>query len=307
MDLLSRLVASMSVGRPRSYVVECHPPWGRRYAPVSGAGVHVILEGQAMIIRPGAEPLPLAVGDVVLLPTGQEHGMASDSDVPLMDMAEAEPVTGAVVLGPDGEPAGPQVTRMLCGAYLHDVERRHLMMRQLPTVVHLPAQLGERNTLSSVVALLAEELASPRVGSHAAVEALLELLFVATLRAWYELHPEHGWAAALSDPAIAEALGHIHRTPDHSWSVAELARRVGLSRATFAKRFTELTGRAPLAYLTWWRMILAAGLLRDTDRLLGDIGNAVGYSSGYAFANAFKRAHGVAPGRYRRGESASIP
>lgn len=52
-------------------------------------------------------------------------------------------------------------------------------------------------------------------------------------------------------------------------------------------------------------MTLAAGLLRDPDHLLSDIAHAVGYSSAYAFANAFKRAYGVAPGRYRRGENGS--
>lgn len=85
--------------------------------------------------------------------------------------------------------------------------------------------------------------------------------------------------------------------------MAELAAKVGLSRATFAKRFTQLTDLPPLAYLTWWRMTLAAGLLRDTDRLLADIADGVGYSSAYAFANAFKRVYGIAPGRYRHGES----
>lgn len=268
----------------------------------------MILQGQAMVIHPDADPLPLAVGDVVLLPTGREHGMASGIDVPLTSMAEnaeGEPPAGAVVLGPDQESPGPaNVTRMLCGAYLHDVTRLHPVMRQLPQVVHLPAQLGQSSTLSRVVELLADELGRPRAGSQLAVEALLDLLFISTLRGWYDKNPNHGWAAALSDPAITEALKHVHQTPEHPWSVAELAAKVGLSRATFAKRFAQLTGLPPLAYLTWWRMNLAAGLLRDTDRLLADIADAVGYTSTYAFANAFKRAHGVAPGRYRQGASA---
>lgn len=298
----------MSIGRPRSYVVEGHAPWGRRYAPVPGAGIHVILQGQAVVRRPDADPWPLAVGDVVLLPTGQEHGMASGTDVPLTAMtdAESEPAAGAVVLGPDRDGTGPAtVTRMLCGAYLHDVGRRHPVLSQLPQVVHLPARLGQRSSLSRVVELLAEELAGSRAGGQLAIEALLDLLFVTTLREWHDLNPDNGWAAALSDPAIAGALRHVHETPQHPWSVAELAAEAGLSRATFAKRFAQLTDLPPMVYLTWWRMTLAAGLLRDTDRLLADIAEAVGYSSPYAFANAFKRAHGVAPGRYRSREQPS--
>lgn len=303
MDLLSRLVGSMSVGRPRSYVVEGRPPWGRRYAPLPGAGIHVILEGHAVLTGPTADPLPLNVGDVVLLPSGVEHGIASGPGVPLVAMpSEADAAdTGAVVLGPDsGPPDGAPTTRMLCGAYLYDARHRHPLLHQLPPVVHLPAQLGRRSTLSHVVDLLAEELAGQRPGRHVAVQSLLDLLFVTVLRSWYEFNSRDGWGAALADPAIAKALELVHDRPRHPWTVAELGAAVGLSRATFAKRFTELTGSAPLAYLTWWRMTLAAGLLRDTDRLLHDIADAVGYSSGYAFATAFKRAHGVAPGRYRR-------
>jgi AraC-like DNA-binding protein len=79
-----------------------------------------------------------------------------------------------------------------------------------------------------------------------------------------------------------------------------LARRVSLSRATFSKRFTRLVGRPPLAYLTWWRMTLAARFLQDGDRILANIAERVGYTSQYAFATTFKRHHGVPPGRYRR-------
>jgi AraC-like DNA-binding protein len=60
-----------------------------------------------------------------------------------------------------------------------------------------------------------------------------------------------------------------------------------------------LTGRPPLAYLSWWRMTLAARLLRDSDAPLSSLAKRTGYTSEYAFANAFKREYGIAPGRYR--------
>ncbi|MFD0576593.1 helix-turn-helix domain-containing protein [Dactylosporangium darangshiense] len=73
-----------------------------------------------------------------------------------------------------------------------------------------------------------------------------------------------------------------------------------MSRAPFARRFTALTGRAPLSYLTWWRMTLAARLLRDSDAPLRVVAQRVGYASEFAFAAAFKRRFGIAPGRFRR-------
>ena len=79
-----------------------------------------------------------------------------------------------------------------------------------------------------------------------------------------------------------------------------LAAEAGLSRAPFARRFTALIGQPPLSYLTWWRMTTAARLLRDADAPLSAIALRVGYTSEFAFANAFKRHHGIAPGTYRR-------
>ncbi|MCT2586640.1 helix-turn-helix transcriptional regulator [Actinophytocola sp. S1-96] len=56
----------------------------------------------------------------------------------------------------------------------------------------------------------------------------------------------------------------------------------------------------PLAYLTWWRMTTAARLLRESDAPLRTVAARCGYSSEFAFAKAFKREYGLAPGQYRR-------
>ncbi|MDT0321013.1 helix-turn-helix transcriptional regulator [Streptomyces sp. DSM 44918] len=77
----------------------------------------------------------------------------------------------------------------------------------------------------------------------------------------------------------------------------------GLSRSPFARRFTALVGRPPLAYLTWWRMTLAAQLLRADDRPVARVAEQVGYTSEYAFSKAFRRAYDTSPGRYRRAPS----
>jgi AraC-like DNA-binding protein len=82
--------------------------------------------------------------------------------------------------------------------------------------------------------------------------------------------------------------------------VQTLAQSAGLSRTVFAQRFTALVGRPPLAYLTWWRMTLAAKLLRETDAPLSAVAGRCGYASEFAFAKAFKRELGVAPGAFRR-------
>jgi AraC-like DNA-binding protein len=91
----------------------------------------------------------------------------------------------------------------------------------------------------------------------------------------------------------------MHAEPARQWTVADLAAEATLSRSAFARRFTDQLGVGPLAYLTEWRMALARERLRDSDDRLAAVARSLGYGSEFAFAAAFKRHHGAAPGRWR--------
>lgn len=189
--------------------------------------------------------------------------------------------------------------------------RTHPLLRDLPAVIHVPARHGHHPELRAAVDALGAEIGNPRLGAGAVVPVLLDMLLLYLLRAWFEEQPERGtatgWAAALADPQIRAALNAIHRDPAHPWSVQTLAEQARLSRAAFCRRFSTLTGRPPLTYLTWWRLTLAADLLRESDASLDEVASRVGYASEFAFANAFKRQDGVAPGRFRRQRPATLP
>jgi AraC family transcriptional regulator, alkane utilization regulator len=66
-----------------------------------------------------------------------------------------------------------------------------------------------------------------------------------------------------------------------------------------------MVGMPPMQYLTQWRIALAAHQLRSGQLSLTRIADQIGYESEAAFSRAFKRAHGVPPGTWRRrgGES----
>jgi AraC-like DNA-binding protein len=98
---------------------------------------------------------------------------------------------------------------------------------------------------------------------------------------------------------IGMALNLMHNNPAHPWTIAGLARAVGVSRAALARRFTELVGEPPMSYLTGWRLSLAADLLRDPDATLGSVASQVGYGSSFALSTAFKRARGISPRDHR--------
>lgn len=224
-------------------------------------------------------------------PVTTAMALASDPTVP----DRCEPGAGAA-----HDTAGP-ATVTLCGAYELAPAGSHPLLHDLPEVVHL--RTGDRTELKAAVDLLGAELARPRLGTDGLVPALLDMLLLYALRTWFEEQPPEGrtgGVAALHDPAVALALDAIHQAPEQPWTVAALAGLGGLSRAPFARRFTALAGQSPIRYLTWWRMTTAARLLRDTDAPLTVVAADVGYQSEFAFAVAFKRQYGTAPGRYRR-------
>jgi AraC-like DNA-binding protein len=273
-DVLSDVIAAMRIGLPHSNRLERIAPWGFHVDPAPNAGFHIVLQGTCRLVRPGAEPLHLGVGDVVcVLPHAGGYDLADN---------------GAA-------------TMLVCGAYLLDQSRPHPMLADLPGIIHLPARMGRHPGVRSAVELLGNELDQPRHGTDAIIPALLDMLLLYILRAWIDEQTcENGWISALADPAVGAALRAIHREPGHPWTVEELGGQAQLSRAAFARRFTDLVGQPPLAYLTWWRMTVAARLLRDSDAPVSVIAAQAGYTSEFAFAKAFKREHGIAPGGYRR-------
>lgn len=311
MDVLSDVIAVMRTGQPRSALAARHSPWGQRYSPVPGAGFQVILQGSCWLIPPASEPMALSTGDVVFLPRGAAHGLADSPATPLSDHT-CDPGQGARFGQPSvsrpgrqsSQPGTPASTVTLCGAYQLDPARAHPLLTGLPDIVYLPARLGRRPELRAAVDLLGGELGQSRPGTDAIIPALLDTLLLYILRAWLEEQPDRdpasGWAAALRDPAITAALDSIHRDPAAPWTVERLGTQAGLSRAAFARRFTALTGQPPLTYLTWWRMTTAARTLRDSGTPLSAIARQAGYGSEFAFAAAFKRQYGTAPGKYRR-------
>ncbi|MFI6538287.1 AraC family transcriptional regulator [Nonomuraea sp. NPDC050547] len=310
MDLLSDVIASMRVGRANSVRVEWRAPWGHAFPAAAGsaAGFQVVLQGSCWLLPPEGEPIALSVGDVVFLPQGHAYVLADspDSAIATADCGDGEPeLFASAVLGGDGPG-----TVLLGGGYRLDPSRLHPILRSLPEVVHLPARLGHHPELRAAVDLLGAEIDRPRAGADLLVSSLLDMLLLLILRTWFDGSHEHckvdNWARALTDPSIRAALDAIHRDPAAPWTVESLGREAGLSRAAFSRRFTQLVGQPPLGYLTWWRLSTAAHLLRESDAPLGEISARVGYGSEFAFANAFKREYGLAPGKFRR-ESCRLP
>jgi transcriptional regulator GlxA family with amidase domain len=140
-------------------------------------------------------------------------------------------------------------------------------------------------------------LGKTRHGEEAMNDRSVPLRFVSMGRAFQEASASD---LQVNDAYVERALAAMRTDPARRWTVASLARVAGLSRAPFARRFRRATGTSPLRWLAGHRLGLARTRLVETDLALAAIAGEIGYSSDFAFAKAFKRLFGVAPGIFRR-------
>ena len=183
-------------------------------------------------------------------------------------------------------------TEIVSGTYLDAGEVSRAVLDALPEVV-VPTPGDWSRPL---IDLLATASQSNEPGQQVVLDRILDLLLIATLRAWFD-QPENapGWYRGHQDPVVAQAVGLIHAHPEKPWTVDALARASGMSRASFARRFTGLIGRSPMLFLADWRLTLAADLLLNPGNTLAAVARQVGYSTPFALSNAFKRARGISP------------
>jgi AraC-like DNA-binding protein len=283
-------------------------PWGFGVESAGSPAFHVVTAGRAWLEIDGeTEQVPVAAGDLVVLPVGRRHWMRDDPATPtteLEDILERTPLDDGRRLRYGGDGAA---TTLLCGGFVLEGPEGHPLLRALPTVLRVRGSGGRPVAWpAATLELLGTETASGAPGAEAVVTCLADALLTQALRsALLELQAGDGQGIlALRDPQIADAIALIHGQPGRAWSVAELADAVALSRSAFSARFRRLVGESPGRYATRTRLARAAALLSGSEAPLAQVAARAGYGSEFSFAKAFKRAFGIAPGAYR-GRSAA--
>lgn len=309
MDVLADVLSVTRMGTAVLAQAELVPPWGLEIDPVAEAHVHVVRRGRCWL-RTAADRrhVELGPGDVVLIRAGVGHSICDDpktKPAPHEQVLKAMPQRLALL----PRSRAHETTLVLCAKYLFQGAGAHPLTSLLPPLIHLRAQEAEQQVqLQLLLQVLHHEATQTGTGTELVIPRLVDSLLVFVVRAWLTQQPltAGGWFGALRDGQISKALGLMHEQPEAAWSLEELARQVGQSRATFARRFLELVGETPVAYLTRWRMCLATKLLRDTPLSLDEIAPRVGYQTAAAFSRAFRRSLGVAPGSFRTSARAPL-
>ncbi|WP_336208625.1 AraC family transcriptional regulator [Nonomuraea sp. LPB2021202275-12-8] len=279
------------------------PPWSLRIQDRAPLTLVALVRGTAWIVPDQGRDVRMNPGDVAIVRGPEPYTVADDPATPPQVIIhpgqrcttlDGESLYQAMDLGvrtwgndPDG------ATMMITGTYLMEGEISRRLLEALPLLL---VQQGE-----PLLPLLGAEVVKDEPGQEAVLDRLLDLLLISTLRSWFATHEAPAWYRAQSDPIVGRAMRMLHNNPAHPWTVASLAAEVGVSRASLARRFTDLVGEPPMAFLTDWRLALAADLLREPDETVGSVARKVGYGSPFALSAAFKRVRGVSPQEHRVG------
>ena len=283
------------------------PPWSLRIEDEAPLTLVAMVRGSACAVEDDGTVTRLLAGDVAVLRGPGHYTMA--------DRPERAP---QIVIGPgqvcrnaDGVEVDPATmfglrdwgndvdgeTVMITGTYEGQSATSRRLLLALPSLL----VVGGGTWDSPLVPYFAEEVTRDLPGQEAVLDRLLDLLLIAVLREWFSRPGAEapGWYRAHGDPVVGPALRLLHHHPAEPWTVAMLADAVGVSRAGLARRFHEVVGEPPMAFLTSWRLALAADLLCEPGATVGSVAPQVGYGSAFALSSAFKRVRGVSPSEHR--------
>ncbi len=303
MDALSEVLKTVHLESAVCRRIELSAPWGWQMESYDGAVFFVITRGSCWLEADGLEiPLPLAGGDLVVLPRGQRHALRDDPKSPDVEgqdgLVAADEALQAFHLGGSG-----RSTTLVYGRFHLEEPTVNPLLTALPPLILVRGEEGQAvEWLNTTMQFIAGEMAANRPGAQTVISHLSGIIFIQAVRAYIVNKESCGrcWLRALTDPQIGVALTSIHRHAEKPWTVAALASQVGMSRSAFATQFREIVGEPPLQYLTRWRMHKAGGLLRLGKKPLAEVATLVGYESEAAFSNAFKRWMNQSPGTYRQ-------
>jgi AraC-like DNA-binding protein len=289
------------------------PPWAIRIEDEAPLTLVAMVRGEAWVRPDHGEDVELRGGDVAII-RGPEPYDVTDA---LGTAPQAIILPGQRCVTPDGQeltemshmgvrtwgnsPDGATV--MLTGTYQMRSEISQRLLGALPPLLVLRGE----DWHSPLIPYLAEEVVKDELGQEAVLDRLLDLLLIAVLRAWFARPDAQapGWYLAHGDPVVGPALRLLQNNPAHPWTVASLAREAGVSRAALARRFNALVGEPPMAFLTEWRLTLAADLLREPGATVGSVAPQVGYGSSFALSAAFKRVRGISPQQHKAAAAAA--
>lgn len=231
--------------------------------------IHILRSGKMTVNHPQEEPLELNQPTILFYPRPAAHRIQSSPEQP---------------------------AELVCAELSYGLGASNSFARSLPSTVVLP--LAESADLDMVTGLLFAEAFSPRQGSQAMINRLVELFLIQVFRHFIDQGTvKAGVLAGLSDPLLVKVMDAIHENSETGMDLPQMASIAAMSRSSFAEHFRRVVGQSPGDYLMEWR-VGCAQLLIKQGRPLSWVANQVGYANPSGLARAFRKKTGLSPGQW---------
>lgn len=314
MDVLSEVLRVIRLQGALFYNGEFSSPWSVYAASSRGLAhyfgidtehlivYHLLTEGRAYVRLDDGGRMALRAGDIVMIPHGEKHVLENGATRQTINDEKhlADVLSKGLNLWRMG--GGGEITKFVCGYMACDPRLSQVFLNGLPPIFKVNIRNDPSGRwLENSIRFSVDQASGSAPGSEALLAKLSEVLFVETLRAYIAQLPpgQTGWLGGARDSEVGKVLALMHKSPAHPWTISALAKEAGISRSVLAERFRHYLNQSPMAYLTRWRLQLAAQMLNSTNRSVAQIALEVGYESEPAFNRAFKREFEAPPARFR--------
>jgi AraC-like DNA-binding protein len=231
--------------------------------------LHVLKKGRLTIIQPNGCQIAIDTPSIVFFPRPHQHRLHASED---------------------------EGAELVCATIEFGAGMLNPLIASLPEPLVVPVDALPE--LAPTLQLLFSEAFSELPGRQAAIDRLFEYVLVLLIRSGMNARlVDSGVLLGLSDDRLGGAIEGMHKHPETSWSLEELARRAGMSRARFAAHFRRVVGMTPFDYLTNWRLGVAQTMLRK-GKSLKAIASAVGYANETSLTRIFTQRLGISPSEW---------
>jgi len=308
LDLLSDILSRLKLSGTLYFRTSFTSPWSIEVPAFEQVSRFHFAHRGRCLVRVGnqSQPVSLEQGDLIIITRGANHTLFCDPStehlaVQLDNVIQSSGFTGEGTLV-YGDPGTHHETQLICGHFAFAKDAHHPLIDALPAYIHIQNYGETAGTwLEHTLRVIGQEAGQDNMGSELIALKLSEIIYAQAIRNYLNSDGRnHKGLAGFTNPAITRILQAIHQSPEHPWTLEELARIGGLSRTSLANRFSEYMSMTPLTYITQWRMQIARQHLLDSNQPIIDIAEAVGYQSEAAFGRVFKKHFDIAPATYRR-------
>lgn len=213
MDALSQVLQDFRLSGVNYGRCELRHPWSIGFPHQDLLRFHFVSEGPCFIHTEAQGWQQLHDGDLVLLPQGIAHRLASSPHVVNDCLKDCQVVgLGGNVCEVVREGTGATST-LFCGSMVLDAYALHPLINLMPPLIKGCDVAANDPIIGPLLEAMTAEASQPRMGSATILSRMADLLTARLIRCWVDCTGSStiGWLAAIRDPHLGRVLAAMHR------------------------------------------------------------------------------------------------